>query len=130
MSHKWGKVSDIVMEIAASSEPEVLQVEKLDDTIISFLMAFLVRAVKDYVELDPESTTRSSEYSDDLSQGEEWYTAHAFLFEEERVMGPWAITYSEICDLLGMEGSTLLSRAEKERKKRDDNRTRPPSTGG
>lgn len=89
-------------------EPE--PTPSLDVGLEKFLMSFVERAIKDYKELDPTSHKRSSEFSDNHVEFQEWKTAADFIFNDVRVMHPWNVTFDEICDLLDMNADFLRER--------------------
>ena len=81
-----------------------------EDGVQRFLLSFLERAIKDYLELDPEGIEKNSEYSDGFLEKDEWNTAFLFLFEGAQVMEPWNLTFTDICEILDINQETILER--------------------
>ena len=87
---------------------------QMEQGCVSFLLSFLERAIRDYIELDPTSHRKSSEFSDGYTAADEWMSAARFLHCEERVMPPLDVTFRDICDILDINVDTILSRVEEE----------------
>jgi len=85
-----------------------------DEGLEKFLVAFLERAMKDYLHLDPTSHNKSSEFSDGCTEFQEWKTAADFIFRKAKVMDPWAVTFDEICDVLNIDPDFMRERIQKE----------------
>lgn len=94
----------------------------LDESLLSsslevgqetFLLAFLERAMRDYIELDPLSQRKGSEFSDGWTESQEWMSAASFIFEGEVVMHPANFTFDEICDILDVNPDLMRERLRK-----------------
>jgi hypothetical protein len=83
---------------------------RIEPGMEALLLSFLERGIRDYMELDPTSQRKSSEYSDGWTQSDEWMTAAKFLFSGEKVMEPWDITFQEMCDILDIHTDTILAK--------------------
>ena len=88
----------------------------IEQGMVKFLLAFLERAIRDYMELSPSpvGARKSSEFSDGWVESDEWMSAAKFLYCDVRVMEPWNVTFGEICDILDITPSTILGRINQE----------------
>jgi len=88
---------------------------------IDFLVSFITRATKDYLEMDPTSMSKSSEYSDGHTEFQEWKTAADFLFNGAKVMSPWDVTFTDLCEILDIDEESFLSRVQEARGEDESN---------
>jgi len=102
------------LEVAGFHEVEItVEPQGLSNPYLErFFLSFLERSIRDYMELDPTSQKKSSEYSDGSTESDEWMSAARFIYGGGKALPGMDLTFQDVCDLLDINTSTILSRID------------------